>query len=113
MNAHAHGTRHYVNIWAVLCVLFAISVIGPTFGIRIVTLITAFGIAIVKAYLVVNHFMHLNIEKKWVGYILLVMLAFMVVMFGGIAPDVMKHSGAGWQKTFVEPAVTGGHEVAE
>ena len=73
-------------------------------GIRLLTLITAFGIAIVKAYLVGKHFMHLNIEKRWVAYILLAMIAFMVVMFGGVAPDVLKHEGQRWQKTYVEPA---------
>lgn len=110
--AHAaNHDAHYVRIWAVLCVLLAVSLIGPHFGIRVVTLITAFGIAIVKAYLVTKHFMHLNIEKRWVSYILVAMLAFMVVLFGGFAPDIMKHSGQRWQKTYVEPAVT--HETKE
>jgi caa(3)-type oxidase subunit IV len=104
-HAHApHGDPYYVKVWAVLCVLFAISVIGPTLGIRVVTLVTAFGIALVKAFLVAKHFMHLNIEKRWVIYILLVMIAFMVVFFWGVAPDVMKHGGPTWQKTYVEPS---------
>jgi caa(3)-type oxidase subunit IV len=107
----ANHDAHYVKIWALLCVLLAVSLIGPHFGIRVVTLITAFGIAIVKAYLVTKHFMHLNIEKRWVSYILVAMLAFMVVLFGGFAPDIMKHSGQRWQKTYVEPAVT--HETKE
>lgn len=116
MNDHAHAGPHphrnYVRIWAILCVLLVVSVIGPMAGIRVVTLITAFGIAIVKAYLVVKNFMHLDIEKKWVGWILLVMLAFMVVMFGGVAPDVLKDSGQRWHKTYVEPAVDTTHEGA-
>ena len=49
--------------------------------------------------------MHLDIEKRWVTYILLGMIAFMIVMFGGFAPDVSKHSGQRWHKTYVEPAV--------
>src|SRR5262245_45884190 len=99
-DAHgAHGQRHYVKIWAILCALLAVSIIGPMFGVRVVTLITAFGIAIVKAFLVAKHFMHVNIEKKWVVYILFGMLAFMLVMFGGVAPDVLEHRGANWQKT--------------
>jgi caa(3)-type oxidase subunit IV len=104
--AHAaHHDGYYVRIWATLCVLLVISILGPMVGIRIVTLITAFGIAIVKAYLVTKHFMHLNIEKRWVTWILVAMVAFMVVMFGGVAPDVMKHAGHHWQKDYVEPAV--------
>ena len=37
------------------------------FGIQGVTLITAFGIAIVKAYLVAKNFMHINVEPRFVG----------------------------------------------
>ena len=97
-------------IQLVLVVLLVISVLGPMLGIRIVTVITAFGIAIVKAYLVAKNFMHLDIEKRWVAYILLAMIAFMIVMFGGVAPDVLKHQGQQWHKTYVEPAVQPGEE---
>ena len=110
--AHAHAPHHdetsYVAIWGVLCILLGVSVLGPMIGIRLLTLITAFGIAIVKAYMVCRYFMHLNIEKKWVVYILGFMLALMLVFFGGVAPDVLKDEGLRWQKTYVEPATTGG-----
>ena len=107
-HAHAHPAAHhtnYVKIWAILCVLLVVSVVGPMLGHRVITLITAFGSAIVKAAMVANYFMHLNIEKKWVTWILLVMLAFMLVFFGGTAPDVLEHDGHNWQKTYEEPAV--------
>jgi caa(3)-type oxidase subunit IV len=78
-------------------------------GIRLVTLITAFGIAIVKAYLVCTHFMHLNIEKRWVAYILAFMILMMVVFFAGVSPDVLKSSGHQWRKTYVEPAAGAAH----
>lgn len=107
---HANHDARYVKVWAILCVLLVISVIGPMFGHRVVTLITAFGIAIVKAGMVARNFMHLNVEKKWVTWILLAMLAFMLVMFGGVAPDVLKTKGTRWEKTYVEPAVHGGPE---
>jgi caa(3)-type oxidase subunit IV len=115
MAHHAHAGAHhpptnYVAIWALLCGLLVVSVIGPMLGHPLVTLITAFGIAIVKAYMVCKYFMHLNIEQKWVGYILAAMLAFMLVFFGGVAPDVLEHEGQQWQKTYVEPPVHGtGH----
>jgi caa(3)-type oxidase subunit IV len=111
-HAHAAAPRHddrsYVAIWGVLCALLVVSVLGPMAGIRLLTLITAFGIAIVKAYMVCRYFMHLDIEKKWVAYILGFMLALMLVFFGGVAPDVLEHEGQGWQKTYVEPATAGG-----
>ena len=46
-------------------------------GIKWLTLVTAFGIAVVKAYLVAANFMHLKVEKKYVVYLLLTALAFM------------------------------------
>ena len=110
--AHADAANHhetnYVAIWGVLCILLGVSVLGPMVGVRLLTLITAFGIAIVKAFMVCRYFMHLNIEKKWVGYILGFMLALMLVFFGGVAPDVLRHEGLRWQKTYVEPATPGG-----
>jgi hypothetical protein len=32
------------------------------------------------------------------------MVALMAVLFWGVAPDVMEHQGAGWQKLYTEPA---------
>lgn len=106
-HGHADHARHYVRIWAILCVLLFVSIVGPMVGIKLLTLITAFGIAIVKAFLVCKHFMHINIEKRWVAYVLLAMIAFMLVLFGGVAPDVLRHSGTNWQKAYTEPAATG------
>ena len=107
-DAPHHDETSYVAIWGVLCALLGVSVLGPMVGVRLLTLITAFGIAIVKAYMVCRYFMHLNIEKKWVVYILGFMLAIMLVFFGGVAPDVLRPEGLRWQKTYVEPATAGG-----
>lgn len=94
--AHEHHTN-YVKIWAILVVLLVISVLGPMLGIKIVTLLTAFGIAVVKAYLVAAYFMHLNIEKKFVIWFLTTSLAFMALFYFAVAPDVMKHDGQHWE----------------
>jgi len=99
--AHAdhgeHAHPNYIKVWGILVVLLVVSVCGPMLGIQAVTIITAFGIAIVKAYLVAKNFMHLNIERRFVVYLLLTMLAFMLLLFGGVAPDVMRHSGRNWE----------------
>ena len=96
--AHAHHTN-YVKIWAILVALLVVSVVGPMFGIRVLTLITAFGIALVKAYMVAKNFMHLNVEKPVVHWALGLALVIMVLMYAGIAPDVQKSSGQRWEKT--------------
>jgi caa(3)-type oxidase subunit IV len=96
MSDHAHP--NYVKVWAILLALLLVSVLGPMLGIRIVTLITAFGIAIVKAYLVAKNFMHLDIEKRYVSYMIGTALVFMLLFFSGTAPDVMKPEGHQWEK---------------
>ncbi len=93
--AHAaHPAINYTKIWAILCVLLVVSVLGPMIGIRWLTLITAFGIAIVKAYLVAKNFMHINLERRFVVYMVVTMLVLMAIFMGGVSPDVLKHEGA-------------------
>jgi len=102
-HAQAHPPVNYIRIWQILLALLVVSVLGPFLGIKIVTLITAFGIAVVKAYLVAKNFMHINIEKRFIPYIVSTVLVFMLLFFAGAAPDVMKHSGDNWQKPYREP----------
>ena len=108
MSEESHGPKHYVRIWAILCVLLVVSVTGPMLEIRVVTLLTAFGIAIVKAYLVAANFMHLNVEKKLAVYILTTALVFMFLFFSAVAPDVMKLEGDNWEKPGIKAMVAEG-----
>jgi len=104
MSEHAEHAEHeinYVKVWAILLGLLVVSILGPFLGIKAVTLITAFGIAIVKAYLVAKNFMHLNIEPRYAVYLLVTMLVFMFLLFAGSAPDIMKHEGRNWVKPIV------------
>jgi caa(3)-type oxidase subunit IV len=125
------GTHHpnYVRIWATLCVLLLISIAGPfvgsVTGLFVITLITAFGIAFVKAYLVAKNFMHLDVERPIVWYALGTALVFMVLFFGAVSPDVMNHEGSRWRnvaaeaeteravKEAEEEAAHGGHGASE
>ena len=101
MTAHAqpHAPhRNYVKIWAILLGLLVISVLGPLTGVRVIMLITAFGVALLKAYMVAKNFMHLDVEKPIIHWLLTVILILMVLMFSGLAPDVMKDTGRNWKK---------------
>jgi len=99
MSEHAeHDDSHYIKVWAILLVLLLISFVGPMVGIQWLTLATAFGIAIVKAYLVAVNFMHINATPRFVVYLVATTLVFMLLFFAGTAPDVMKHSGTNWIK---------------
>lgn len=94
-----HNNEHHVNykkIYVTLVILLAISVAGPHLGIFWVTLITAFGIAIVKANLVIQNFMHLRWEKRMMKWMLVTSLVLMGLFFAGVAPDVMEHRGHNW-----------------
>ena len=99
MSDHAaHDDSHYVKVWLYLLVLLVISFVGPMFEIQWLTLLTAFGIAVVKAYLVVVNFMHINMTPRFVIYTIATTLVFMFLFFAGTAPDVMKDSGTNWVK---------------
>ena len=105
MTTEAHAQHpNYVKIWAVLVVLLIVSVIGSMSHIREVVLVAAFGVALVKAFLVAKNFMHVNIEKRWVPYLLIMCLLFIAILFAGVAPDVMKHSGLNWTKNPANPS---------
>ena len=101
-DAHeADHVKHYTKIYITLLVLFLVSVAGPVVGgavgSKALVLITAFGIALVKAYLVCAHFMHLNIEKRYIGYLLTTTVVFMFLFYAGVSPDVMEHRGRNWE----------------
>lgn len=91
-----HGPGYYVKIYWVLLALLVVSIIGPELGNRTLTLITAFGIAIVKALMVAAYFMHLKMEKKYIWYMLYSMLLMVFLFFLGTAADTMKPDGNNW-----------------
>ena len=110
-----HDDGHHVNyfgIYIALLVLFAISVAGPMVGemtgLAWITLVTAFGIAVVKARLVVNNFMHLKWEKRLMKWMLTTSLLLMLLLVAGVAPDVLNHEGNNWQNVAAQAAVERG-----
>jgi len=116
-----HGDGHHVNyfkIYVTLVVLFLISVAGPEVGeltgLRWITLVTAFGIAVWKANLVIQNFMHLRWEKRLMKWMLATSLILMFLMVAGISPDVMNHEGNNWENVAAlaatERGLDGEHE---
>ena len=96
-HSSAHPHTNYFKIWITLVGLLIISVLGPLTGQMWIILLLAFGIAIVKALMVASYFMHLNVEKKIVWYILLTCLGLMIFFFFAIAPDIRNPSGTNWR----------------
>jgi caa(3)-type oxidase subunit IV len=109
--AHIHHPN-YVKVWAVLVVLLILSAMGPMTGIRGLILFAAFGIAVIKAYLVSKNFMHISLERRWVTYLLITCLVFLAILFAGVSPDVMKHWGLHWVNDAAKQAVASGMHSA-
>ena len=114
-----HDGGHHVNyfrIYVTLLILFLISVVGPEVGeltgLRWITLITAFGIAFVKARLVVNNFMHLAWERRIAKWLLASSLILLLLFVAGVAPDVMNHEGNNWENVAAKQAVERGLAAA-
>ena len=94
--SEAHAHPNYIKIWYWLLVLLAVSVAGPMLEIPAITIITAFGIATLKAYLVAANFMHLKFEKKIIWFLLILSICLLGVFFFGTAPDLMMTEGDQW-----------------
>jgi len=88
-----HGHPNYVMILIVLIVALTISVLPTIFGMPNVgwVVMLAFGVAVLKAVIVIGNFMHLKYEPHllWglLGFALFVFAAF----FWGVMPDVNKN----------------------
>jgi caa(3)-type oxidase subunit IV len=93
--SHVHHPN-YVKVWAILVALLVVSVLGSFSHTREIVLVAAFGVAVVKAFLVAKNFMHVTVEKRWVPYLLVLCLVFIMILFAGVSPDVMKHTGLHW-----------------
>jgi caa(3)-type oxidase subunit IV len=111
--SNGHGDAYYIKIWGILVVLLVISVVGPMAEIRVLTLITAFGIAGVKAYLVAQKFMHLSEAPKFVTYIMVTCLVFVLLFFAATAVDVMRPTGDNWEKPAWLAEAAAAEETAE
>ena len=83
--SEAHAHPNYIKIWLWLLILLAISVAGPMLEIPWITVVTAFGIAAVKTFMVAAKFMHLQFEKKIIWYLLIICVTFLGVFYFGVA----------------------------
>jgi caa(3)-type oxidase subunit IV len=104
---------NYARVYLSLVALLVASVLGPLFGIPWLTLATAFGIALVKAALVVQNFMHLRWERRLIGWMLAWSVVLILLLFAGVAPDVMRHDGTNWENTAAKEAIERGIPMAE
>ena len=74
--------RLYVNVWAALLLLTAVTVGVSYIDMKDVTILTAMLIAAGKGTLVVLYFMHLRFETRLYAFMILVVLATYAVFIG-------------------------------
>jgi caa(3)-type oxidase subunit IV len=110
--SHVHHPN-YVKVWAILVGLLLVSILGAMSSIRWIVIVAAFGVAVVKAALVAKNFMHVTVEKRWVPYLLVLCLLLVVVLFAGVSPDVMKHSGEHWNNPSADRPASPATEAAK
>jgi caa(3)-type oxidase subunit IV len=83
-NAHA---RHYFVIWLWLMGLVVVSVAAASMLPKLQAMLLIFGVAVIKAFLVARHYMHLKNEKAIIYAMVLVPLAFVIILLFGLFPD--------------------------
>ena len=113
---HEHAHPDYKKIYFVLLALLVVSIFGPELvknsenRIFVVTvvLITAFVVAFIKAGMVAAWFMHLDVEKKIVWFLMAICLLCMLVFLAGVSPDVLNTEGDNWKNDRNVPKVSGG-----
>lgn len=87
-NKDYHGHPNYLMVFIALTVLMIASVFVDKMGLTGATgSIVVYGIAVIKAYLVIANFMHLKYEPKLVDMFPYLSIACMVVLFFGVYPD--------------------------
>ena len=96
-NGHSAHPAYWI-IWSLLVVLFVMSVAFSWVTSVTVGVVFAFFIAIIKALMVSAWFIHLNVEPRWVWSVLLGAVLVVLIMWMGMAPEVMEQSGTNWQK---------------
>lgn len=84
-----HGHPNYVAVWAALAALLVMSLAVGWLARGIAAVALIFGLAAVKAWLVLGNFMHLRWEPRFVWGIAAVAVLCLVFLSIGVAPDIV------------------------
>jgi caa(3)-type oxidase subunit IV len=84
-----HGHPNYVGVWAALVALLGASLAIGWLGGRRLAVALVFGLATVKALLVLGNFMHLRWEPKLVWGIAGFGVLCLLFLYFGVRPDIV------------------------
>ena len=85
---HDHTVK-YVTVWALLTAALVVSLIIGTFHVEVVTVTLIFSIALMKAYMVIAHFMHVKGAPAYVKWILATGVVCLYIAFFGFVTDIV------------------------
>ena len=79
----------YALVFAVLvaALLVSLGITAVMQGAVAVTLV--FAVALLKAYLVLNYFVHLRDEPRWIKVLVFGVLCVLAILYLGLIPDVV------------------------
>lgn len=79
----------YVIVFGLLIGLLTISIPATIYGSGTVSTLIIYGVAVSKAYLVLRVYMHLNVEPRFITFILAGCFLAIVYMFFLLYPDIV------------------------
>lgn len=85
--------KHYIGIWAWLCLALVVSLGLGTLRAGPNVVFAIFSVALVKAFLVVSHFMHLKLEPRTYKVLMASTVGVLACLFIGSFPDVQQVNG--------------------
>ena len=87
--AHPHTAGFYIKIWVALLIMLGISIAIADLGHPGLATVFIFGIAVLKAFLVVMFYMGLALEARYILWVMVSGLALMLILFFGLVPDIV------------------------
>lgn len=92
--SHGSGYGLYWRTWLWLFVITVLEVGAAVSSLPRALMATVLVVlAIMKAALIMAHFMHLRFERLSFVYAVLSPLIFLLILFGGVASDALGHLG--------------------
>ena len=85
--------RYFIIFLTLLAALFISLAIGHFSSGKVATTII-FVIAGIKAYLVLNYFVHLKMEPRYIKVMVASLVAVLLILYVGLVPDVVWVYGA-------------------
>ena len=89
MTQPSHSSPGYFLIFGVLIAALAASLIVGHVWQNTYAAVFIYAVALMKAYLVLQHFVHLKAERRWVKVLVISCVLLLILLFAGLAPDIV------------------------